>query len=236
MAARSKKPRPRGYKKQLEDIKKLRTRAEAGSLLDVGSKYDLLIDDYVKDYGKGDRLFLRSAVEKIGQHVVSDANFMVELPADANEIGKRALQTLAKVDRDSRWMLNLDEPTKFALEFAFVATEAAIEEGYPIRLGWLEAVKAFEFIHELHALIKKKFELTQTYPGGRSEMLVHFFAVHMSHFHEKQLGHPAPTSKSGRFVRFMQAAWADLQFPEIPEDALGYKAERLPHLLKSISG
>ncbi|MGY3413084.1 hypothetical protein ACVWZV_009250 [Bradyrhizobium sp. GM5.1] len=79
-------------------------------------------------------------------------------------------------------------------------------------------------------MLKEKYELTSLGRGGRSEILVHLFVCEMSYFHKRQFGRRAPSSKSGRFVRFMQAAWEDLGFPEIPDDALGYKAERLRRL------
>ncbi|MEH2552199.1 hypothetical protein V1283_008844 [Bradyrhizobium sp. AZCC 2262] len=78
MAAKPKKTRKRGLDKQFADIRKLQRRASAGSLLDVQSKDELDIDAFINDYGKGDKRFLRSSVERIARNVLDSVAYLYD--------------------------------------------------------------------------------------------------------------------------------------------------------------
>lgn len=230
MAAKPKKTRSRGLEKQFADIEDLHRRASAGSLLNVKSKDELHIDEFVRDYGKGDRHFLRSSVERIARSVLDSVVYLYDWHDGSFAIGEKAIQTIAKVDRETRWLRELSGLELSALMFTFTRTDAAFEEKLPPKFAWPELINALNEVHELYSVLKGKYRNSSPKRGGRSEILTHLFVCEMSDFHRRQFGRHAPRSKSGRFVRFMQSAWLDLRFPAIPDDALGYKAERLPRL------
>ena len=57
----------------------------------------------------------------------------------------------------------------------------------------------------------------------------------MIELYSRLTGKIAPKGKTGRFVRFVEAAWEDLCFPELPDETLATMAEKgLPRLTKEI--
>lgn len=221
MAAMSKKSPKRGLDQQLAEVSKLQQRIGAGELLDIDSKEPLLIDAYVKDYGKGDKKRLRSAVARIGQEAVYDVIMLYHLPNDARDMGERAIQAAAKVDEEARWLRSLDDRDLFILGMAF-----QVNGGNYGGLEFYEMVNALKEANKYFESVQKHFELNSPLQTGRSEILARIFVERMRAFHERQNGCRPPMSKSGRFVDFMQAAWLDLRFPRVAIETLAYMAER----------
>ena len=49
-------------------------------------------------------------------------------------------------------------------------------------------------------------------PSSNSKLLVSVFVVQMVQFYERQTGKPAPRSRRGLFVKFLEDAWAGVRF------------------------
>jgi hypothetical protein len=84
-------------------------------------------------------------------------------------------------------------------------------------------------VRDCYEVLLRDLTLTASLPGGRIEVLADQFVTEMYVFHVRQTGRRPAKSKTSRFVDFMLAAWDDLDFPKLPEGALGSRAERLPH-------
>lgn len=224
MATASKKTDKRGLNEQLTEVRKLQRRIARGGLLHVKSKGELLVDEFVKDYGKGDKRALREAVEWLGYSAVEGVTWSYDLRSEAREMGNRALQNIAKVDQSGQWLRNLDEAAMFKLYVGLAA-----REGHPAGLELDEIIDALKTIHRCHQALRQSYEVMPPLQSGRSEILASEFVGWCRRFHRDRIGRPAPKSRMGRFVDFMEAAWVDLDFPKLRPGTLGNLAERLPH-------
>ncbi|MGY4496965.1 hypothetical protein ACVWYH_000892 [Bradyrhizobium sp. GM24.11] len=214
MAAKLKKAPKRGRERQLAEIEQLQDRIAAGGLLDIKSRDELLIDEFKADYGKG----LRSKVERIGRNVVAKAVHALKTLPAAREAAENAFQSVAKLDQETRRLIGLDRRT--------VATGFKARGDQPPSLLWKEKLT---HVHDCYQALLSDLALTAPLPGGRIEILADQFVTEMYVFHVRHTGQRPSKSKTGRFVDFMLAAWDDLDFPKLPEGALGSRAERLPH-------
>ncbi|QIG91488.1 hypothetical protein [Bradyrhizobium sp. 6(2017)] len=214
MAANPTKARKRGRKQQLKQIERLQDRITAGGLLDIKSKDELLIDEFERDYGKG----LRSKVERIGRNVAAKAVLSLKTLPAARETAESALQSVAKLDQETRRLIGLDR--------RILATGFNAQGDRPPSLLWKEKLA---LVRDCYQVLLRDLTLTAPLPGGRIEILADQFVTEMYVFHVRHTGQRPSKSKTGRFVDFMLAAWADLDFPKPPEGALGSRAERLPH-------
>jgi hypothetical protein len=203
----------RGWDKQRADIKKLQRRMATAGLLDIKSKDKLDIDDFIKDYGKG----LRSNIERIARNVVAKVALSLQTFPAAREAAEGALQAIVKLDWETQRLLGMDAR---ALASGFKA-----KGDHPPSLLWRETLA---HVHDCYQVLLCDLELIAPLPAGRFEILADQFVTEMYVFHVRQTGRRPTKSKTTRFVEFMQAAWADLKFPELPEGALGSRAERLP--------
>jgi hypothetical protein len=214
MAAKLKEAPKRGWKRQLGEIEKLQLRIEAGGLLNIKSKDGLLIDEFKRDYGKG----LRSNVERIARNVVAKAVHSLQTFPAAREVAHSALQSVAKLDQETQRLIGLDARA--------LATGFKAKGDQPPSLLWKEKLT---HVHDCYQILLRDLELIAPLPAGRFEILADQFVTEMYVLHVRQTGRRPSKSKTSRFVDFMLAAWADLKFPELPEGALGSRAERLPH-------
>ena len=221
MAAKSKKGSKRGFDKQRAEIKELQRRAAAGKLLDIRSKDELFIDEFAKEYGNGNRQFLRSEIERIAQNVVAKATLALDTFPTAIELGERALEVGAKVDADTRWLRDMDVRK---LSSAF----NALGDDPPSQL-WRKYLFSLKRVHARYDDLVGGLKPIAPLTSGNSGVLVLQFVTEVYVFHQRQIGQPPGKARTGRFVSFLEAAWADLKFPEVPESTLGNTAERLPH-------
>jgi hypothetical protein len=201
----------------------------SGSLLDIAAA-DLAIDRFTKVLAKRttsrDRTrFLRSEVERIGRETVQAAGlFLKTMPAE-RELADNALQDIKKANELTDWIVHLDA-RDFAL--AFVAPASGEWDD-----GWIAPSSVWEqlldHMKQVRACCQKIERFERSEPlSSNSKALTTVFVGQMAQFYEHQAGKPAPKGKSGPFVDFLNAAWADLDFPSIPDASLGYAAEKLP--------
>jgi hypothetical protein len=229
MAVKSKKTPEQGFDKQRADIKELQQRIAAGGLLDIQSKDELLIDDYIESYGNGDKQFLRSEVERLGQGVVARAALLLDRLPEARENAHRALQIIDRVDQETPWLRSMD-----ARDLTLALQGSGGLDLPPPSLLLGQIIDALRRVHDCRqVLLEHRLELRLP-PGGL--ILADLFVTNMCHFHERQTGRDAPKGKTGPFVRFMDAAWFDLKFPALIESTLGNMVERLPHSKRKIHG
>ncbi|MEH2473643.1 hypothetical protein V1281_005171 [Nitrobacteraceae bacterium AZCC 2161] len=213
----------RGQDKQRAEIEKLQRRIAAGGLLDVQST-DFAIDRYVKDYGKRNKPFLRSEIERIGRSVVAVAAIFLRTMPSERALAVRMLADLKKVDTAAKPLRN-QNASDFASAFQNPDVGSSGQFIAPIE-AWTKIIQLVKELHELRQLVEH-FEMVKPLPG-RSEMLARIFVMQMREFYERQIGRPASKARAGRLVELMQAAWDDLQFPAIPEGRLGHILETLP--------
>jgi hypothetical protein len=219
----------RGFSDQREEIDSLLNRIASGSLLDITSD-DLNIDAFAQVLAKRttsrDRTrFIRSEVERIGREIVETAALLLNTMPAERELADRALQDIDKSNDTTDWIVRRD-----ACDFApaFVAP-ASGEWGD----GWVAPSSLWEqllyHMKQVRACRQKieRFERSQPL-SSNSKVLTSVFVAQMAQFYEHQTGKPPPKGRSGPFVDFLNAAWADLGFPSIPEAALGNAAEKLP--------
>jgi hypothetical protein len=221
MAAKSKKGSKRGFDRQRAEIKELQRRGASGKLLDIQSKDELFIDEFAKEYGNGNKRFLRSEIERIAQNVVAKATIALDTFPKAMELGGRALEVCTKVDADTSWLRDMDVRK---LSSAF----NAIGDDPPSQL-WRKYFFALNRVHARYNDLVGGLKPIAPLTSGNSGVLVLQFVTDMYVFHQRQIGQPPRKTRTGRFVSFLEAAWADLNFPEVPESTLGNTAERLPH-------
>ncbi|MGY4365252.1 hypothetical protein ACVW1A_001317 [Bradyrhizobium sp. LB1.3] len=182
----------------------------------------MLIDEFVEEYGKGNKQLLCDAVERLG-HSAVDRIVWYELPAEARKIAKRALQEVKKVDQGALWLRTLELSMMMPLAMGFT-----VKDGH-VGSEWEEIIDAVKTIHRCYQALEKNYYLTPPLQAGRSEILAGEFVRAFRAFHFHQIGRPPPKARTSRFVDFMQAAWIDLDFPKLPEGTLGNIAERGPH-------
>jgi hypothetical protein len=221
MATKSITARP-GQEKQRKEIDVLEKKIAAGGLLDQ-TRDDLLIDVFAVDFGKRNKLLLRSDVEQIGRIAVAvTAIFLRTMPSE-RAIALRMLDHIKKMDTAGK-PLRKQNASIFAA--AFLNPDVGTTEFIAPIEAWTKIIQLAKELHELRQLVEH-FELVRPLPG-RSEMLARTFVMQMREFYKRRIGRPAPKVRAGRLVELMQAAWDDLQFPRIPEGRLGRILETLP--------
>lgn len=226
MARTPSKASSRGLRNQVAEVRRLERRIANGGLLQFQKARGLEIDNFASDFGHGNTQFLREALEHIGRSAVQDFFWSFDLLSGARDFTKRALHELEKVDKAGLWLRDLDQSMMMNLYIGLAARDGRSEA-----VEWDAIIKAVQLIHRSNEILKRNYEITRPLPSGRSEVLANAFVRSMMAFHQDQLGRPAPKARTGRFVEFMQAAWCDLEFPELAEDTLGNLAERLPRLV-----
>jgi hypothetical protein len=177
MTAKSKKAQTRSRQNQAAEIKKLQRRMAVGKLLDVGTKGSLLIDDFVDDYGKGQRCFLHSEVERLAKKAVERTARLVEGLPRRRQDAKRVLEALARVDEATRWLRASDA---IDLALAFDAKAVASPSAAQPLSRIIDAVK---HLQDWHELLLAHFEPPVAAPGG--QILAQMFVAEMSEFHRR---------------------------------------------------
>lgn len=89
----------------------------------------------------------------------------------------------------------------------------------------LKALHEWTEVLDNHFLIKPPSE-------PHPEFLARHFVELMLELYTRLTGKIAPKGRSGRFVRFVEAAWEELCFLELPDATLATMAKRLPRLTK----
>jgi hypothetical protein len=219
-----------GLVEQRNEIDGLLKRMASGSLLDISAD-DLAIDRFAKLLAKRTTSrdltrFLRSEVERIGREIVQAAAlFLKTMPAE-RELADSALQDIKKANELTDWIVRRDA-RDFAI--AFVAPASGEWDD-----GWIAPSSAWgQLLYHLKQVrvccdTIERFERSEPL-ASNFKVLTSVFVAQMAQFYEHQTGKPAPKGRRGKFVDFLDAAWADLGFPRsIPLGSLGNAAEKLP--------
>jgi hypothetical protein len=208
-----------------------------GKLLKVPSNGKLQIDAFVQDYGKGHKEFLRSEIERLARKVVTQAAYTLEPKSMDRERAAGALQAVGDLV-DAVGRLSDLKPLDVAIAFEPKDDAAHL----PPSQAWTQISDALkrtrrdhDHILQWYHAVRERLQLVEPAPGDASDLLINAFVVAMSDFHKRQIGRSAPKGRTGKFVRLLEAAWIDLDFPEPSLHSLGHQAERLPQLQKSLS-
>jgi hypothetical protein len=211
----------------------------AGELLDVLSTDRLQIDAFIEDYGKGQKQFLRSEIERLARKVVTQTAYALEANTASRERARSTLQAIGDLVGAARRLSGL-RPLDLAA--AFELTDEPRAAYLPPSQPWTQIADALKRTRDDHddigkwyQVVLERFQLVEPPPADASDILVNLFVASMSAFHRRQIGRSPPRGRTGKFVRFLEAAWNDLDFPEPSLHSLGHKAERLPQLQKSLS-
>jgi hypothetical protein len=238
MATKSSRSK-RGRSNQRAQIKKLQKRMDAGPLLDVESDQKLQIDAFVNEYGKGDRQFLRAEVERLARKMVIQAAYALETNAARR---KKAVHALGAVRDFVDAIGRLSDLSPLEVATAFAPKDELSTPYLPPSQPWTQIGDALkrarsdhDHIRQWYGVVLERLQLIELPPGDASDILVNLFVISMDTLHKRQIGRSPPRGRSGKFVRFLEAAWNDLDFPEPSLHSLGHKAERLPQLQTSLS-
>lgn len=217
----------RGHANQRFGVGELRKRLN-GPLLDLDRSEAYLIDPYADRYAKdfpGDRrMFLRSEVERLARIAVERTSHDIKRAPEAREKARDMLRSVTEIASKARWLIsNRFDLIEVASGLRLKDTAGPyVSATIPLSqiIGGLKAV--CEWQREL----KGKFEIKSPPSHSRTEVLAQHFLRLMAEFHQLRTGKPTPKSRGGPFIYFVQNAWADLNFPDLPERTLASLAER----------
>jgi hypothetical protein len=218
----------RSRTRQRSAIERLEARIAAGPLLNPQRRRDgFLIDKYAVSYCNGSVEFIRAEVDRLSRiAVVRAAQELRDYPA-ARERAALYAASIQKIADLARARVNDDA---IDLSAGFQAKKS--NSNYvSITSPFLQIAEGLRSVMDGYKDLISHFEVRRP-KASHTEALARHFVQLMSDFHMYPNRKRPPRSKSGPFARFLQDAWVDLQFPELPDFTLSNMAERLPQSMK----
>jgi hypothetical protein len=170
-------------------------------------------------------------VHRLGKLAIRRASQLTKQLDEGPDAAREIKRVLDKVDRDTRW---LRAQEIWDVSPGFVLKDDGEEVFRAVETPLDQISESLKSLHEWTGVLNNHFVI-ESRNEKRSEFLARQFVELMIELHSRLTGKPAPKSRIGPFVRFLEAAWEDLCFPELPNDTLATMAEKgLPRLRENI--